>query len=209
MKKLFLTLTIVATVCLMTSCFGGGGSAGLVGTWGLTHFEWYEYEDGELVDSESGDVDPDSPIGYDDLKWEISHVDGNDYLFTIYDYNKSKKEWEVDGKQTITIENGKATFDDNETATFKVSGVTLFYLESRCADFFSVDQFFGQGLAVRDDLDSHGVGIKGAEDEGAVGCLDLDRLAAGAKAQRYDAQCQKGWQYVFGIVVFHKSKSNN
>ena len=125
MKKLFLTLTIVATVCLMTSCFGGGGSAGLVGTWGLTHFEWYEYEDGELVDSESGDVDPDSPIGYDDLKWEISHVDGNDYLFTIYDYNKSKKEWEVDGKQTITIENGKATFDDNETATFKVSGNTL------------------------------------------------------------------------------------
>ncbi|MBO7584698.1 MAG: hypothetical protein J6T09_03415 [Bacteroidales bacterium] len=123
MKKIFLTLSLVATVCLLASC-SGGGISNIVGTWGLTQYSWEEYLNGELMDSESATFDPANPQSDYDMKLDISHIDGNDYLFTSYEWNPKKSDWKQITSLTVTIENNKATYE-GETVTFNVSGNTL------------------------------------------------------------------------------------
>ena len=129
MKKLFLFLTLLATVWLIASCDGvggGSGSAGLVGAWGLTHYESFEYEDGELVYSEIEDYDLDNPVG----KWEIKYYDALEITIIIaYIYNDDLDDWErVDEiHYHYRIKNGEVKYwsDYNRTESFYVSGNTL------------------------------------------------------------------------------------
>lgn len=124
MKRLLLSLSLVATLFFMASCTGGGGASGLVGEWGLTYFEWQEYLDGELIDQDSITLDPTDPNTDDDMKLVISHIDGNDYQFISYEWSPSKKDWRQLANFTTTIEGNKISYDD-ELVTFKVSGNTL------------------------------------------------------------------------------------
>ena len=124
MKRLLLSLSLLATIFFMASCTGGGGTAGMVGSWGLSYFEWQEYLDGELYDEDSYEYNPTNPSSDDDMKLEISHVDGNDYLFKSYEWSPRNNDWKQIASFTMTIEGGKATYD-GETITFKTSGNTL------------------------------------------------------------------------------------
>ena len=123
MKKLLLSLSLVATVFFMSSCTGGGIS-GIVGTWGLTLFEWQEYYNGELVDSASITLDPTDPNTDDDMKLDITHIDGNDYLFVSYEWSPKLGDWKQIAKLTVTIEGNKAIYEGEEVI-FNVSGNTL------------------------------------------------------------------------------------
>lgn len=123
MKKLTLTLSLIATLFFMASCTGGGGS-NLIGTWGLTQFSWEEYLDGELIDSDSMTLDPADPNTDDDMKLDISHIDGDEYLFTSYEWSPKKGEWRQLANLTVTIQGNKIIYD-GENVTFSVSGNTL------------------------------------------------------------------------------------
>jgi hypothetical protein len=76
------------------------------------------------MDSESATFDPANPQSDYDMKLDISHIDGNDYLFTSYEWSPKKSDWKQITSLTVTIENNKATYE-GETVTFIVSGNTL------------------------------------------------------------------------------------
>lgn len=124
MKRLLLSLSLVATLFLMASCSGFGGGSGLAGEWGLTFFSWEEYLDGELIDGDSITLDPTDPNTDDDMKLVISHIDGNDYRFVSYEWSPKQGDWKQLANFTTTIEGNKIVYDGEEV-TFKVSGNTL------------------------------------------------------------------------------------
>ncbi|MBO4657184.1 MAG: hypothetical protein J5639_05370 [Bacteroidales bacterium] len=124
MKRLLLSLSLLATLFLMASCSGFGGGSGLAGEWGLVLFEWEEYLDGVRVDGASITLDPADPNTDDDMKLEISHVDGNEYRFVSYEWSPKQGDWKQLANFIVTVNGNKMVVDDEEV-TFKVSGNTL------------------------------------------------------------------------------------
>lgn len=125
MKKLILSLSLVATICLLSSCEGATGFGGITGIWGLTHYEFVAYLDGEIFDSDSYDCNPDDPSNGDDEILVIKHVEGDTYVFQSYYWSNSQKAWAYEDSFSFEIKNGKFVDDEDEILTIKASGGKL------------------------------------------------------------------------------------
>ena len=113
MKNLLIYLALALSASLLLSCSKEEMTKRKIeGTWGLTHYESFEFLGSVKVGAE-GDCNPFAPDGVNDKKIVIINSSGNEYLVTHYYWNQAKSEWRssfeqhwiIDGDQILTRAN--------------------------------------------------------------------------------------------------------
>lgn len=108
MKKYFFILSFVITTCIFFSCSKDLSiKNNIEGTWGLTHFEFYEKVDGDIIVQEKEDCNPYAPIDSNDGKVAIINTNDNNYLLTFYSWDKKKSIWVAGEKMSVSIKRDK------------------------------------------------------------------------------------------------------
>lgn len=120
MKNFFFFLSLFFATCLFFACNKESSvKSNIEGTWGLTHYEYFQKIDGVIYDQEKDDCNPYAPTSSYDGKLAIINTNDNHYLLTFYSWDTKKNIWVAEEKMAVIIE-GNKMFVDGGTRFFSI-----------------------------------------------------------------------------------------